>query len=149
MFKRHQSHENSTYSRTLAARQTWGPLLTLQAPRPRGTSWPFHARQSPTSLRPTGTRISWITNLTRQERNFNRLLYKRSVKRGKSTSIVTCTRDWVSVKEQISYSWFLLLSSCMSHAAFLDVKRSYKLQIFQLPACSKHLSCPWVESTTA
>lgn len=74
-FRRYQSHANSTYSWTFAARQAWGTLLTRQASWPRWASWPFHARQPPTPLRPAGTRVSRIANLTKKERNFSGLLY--------------------------------------------------------------------------
>lgn len=65
--RRYQLHKDSTYSWTLAARQTWSTLFTLQASWSRCTSWPFHARQSPTSLWPTGTGVSRITNLAMKE----------------------------------------------------------------------------------
>lgn len=65
--KGYQLGEDSTYSWTLAARQPRGTLFSLQASRSRRTSWSFHARQPPTSLRPPGTWVSRITNLAMTE----------------------------------------------------------------------------------
>lgn len=59
--------DSTTYSWTLAARQPRGTLFSLQASWSRCTSWSFHARQSPTSLRPPGTWVSRITDLPMTE----------------------------------------------------------------------------------
>lgn len=55
-----------------------------------------------------------------------------------------CTRHWgFFVKEQISYTWFLLLPLCMSSATFLDIKcsLSYKNSSSVLAPNAFHAFC--------